>query len=195
MHRRPGNPARRGLSVLGTVIGLVLLAGLAIAVSRRLDIYGILLDRDLRDVQRTLIGAQNTAVRRKLPVVVQFYYNADQIRISIDSGGTGALPSVESGTVRVIRPPAHIRIPPSTIDGAPPDFATGPGLTHLNFATPYPTITFSPTGSVGGNVVLYLGTKGRKDGDRFGAIELVGATSKSFLWRMSADGRWSRAAE
>jgi hypothetical protein len=183
------------LSVLGAVIALMVLAGLAIAASRRLDIYGMLLDRDLRDVQRALIGAQNTAVRRKLPVVVQFYYNADQIRISIDSGGTRALPPAESGAVRVIRPPGHMRIPPSTIDGAAPDFATGPGLTHLNFATPYPTITFAPTGSLGGNVVIYLGTRGRKEHDRFGAIELVGATSKSYIWRLSADGRWSRLGD
>ena len=49
-------------------------------------------------------------------------------------------------------------IPPVSIDGATPYYATGPGLTYLNQTYLYPTVTFYPNGSTSGDVVIYIGS-------------------------------------
>jgi hypothetical protein len=90
-------------------------------------------------------------------------------------------------------------IPPSTIDGAYPYYATGPGLTYLNATgqtttcMTCPTLTFYPNGSSSGDVVVYVGSGKSQQKQAFRAVQIFGSTSKVYMWRMQSDGTWKQS--
>lgn len=154
------------------------------------------LDAATRGVQNQIIAAATTAVQRNRPVIVTFMYNQNQFRLVVDlnSDGVWTTPG-ETRVWRTISDGARFVIPPKTIDGAFPYFATGPGVSYINATGQTatcmicPTFTLYPNGSSSGDVVVYLGTKASRKSD-YRAVQIYGSTSKVHIWRMDSGGNW-----
>ncbi len=140
-----------------------------------------------RLVQRTLIGAQQTALQKNTNVLFVIDYAASRMRIVQDTNANGAADGAERWTSWTLGEGARFAIPTVTVDGATAYYATGPGITTTAAG---PTITFYPSGSASGDAFLYLGVPtGRSDALR--AIEFTGATGRTRLWRYLS-GAWRR---
>ena len=127
--------------------------------------------------------------------ILTFFWNQDQFRVVNDINGNGMWDGgLEVPSWFTLPEGVHFMIPPTTIDGATPNYATGPGATANSDAGPaYPTVTFFPNGSSSGEVTVYLGTSATNLSD-FRAIHITGSTSKVIYWRMLKDGTWSQSA-
>jgi prepilin-type N-terminal cleavage/methylation domain-containing protein len=190
MRRSPHRPARSAFTVIEIAMVLVVIAILAAIALPNIDFARYRMDGNARDVQNQLIGAQARAVQRNMPILVTFFFTRKQFRRVDDANGDGLYNIGETINWFTLAEKANFVIPPSTIDGATPWYATGPGLRLITSGgTTFPTLTFLPNGSTGGDVVVYLGTQASRLSD-FRAIEVTGATSKVHFWRMQADGTW-----
>jgi prepilin-type N-terminal cleavage/methylation domain-containing protein len=140
-----------------------------------------------RQVQRTLISAQQTAMQKNTNVLFVMDYASSRMRVVQDTNSNGAADAAEKWVSWVLPYGAKFSIPAVTVDGATAYYATGPGITSTANG---PTITFYPNGSASGDAMIYVGvTSGRSDALR--AIEFAGSTGRSRLWRY-VTGSWKR---
>ena len=186
--------ARRGWTIIEIAITMGVIAILAAIALPSVDFARFRMDGAAREVQMRFIAAQSQSVSQNVNYLVTFFWTQDQFRVVNDINGDGFW----SGGSEVrnwftLPEKIHFMVPPSTIDGAGPDFATGPGLHTINTGGhTYPTLNFYPNGSTSGDVVVYLGTNSTRLSD-FRAIQLSGATSKALYWRMQTDGTWKQS--
>ena len=168
---------------------LVILAAIALP---NIDFQRYRMDANARTVQNQFIAQQLNAIQKNMPMIVTIVYNKGMLTITEDKNSNGVANSGERTYNRSLVERAQFVIPPVTVDGATPYYATGPGLTYLNLTYLYPTVTFYPNGSTSGDVVIYIGsTAGRLRDMR--ALQITGATSKIKFYRMQSDGTWKLA--
>jgi Tfp pilus assembly protein FimT len=190
VNRKPRR-ARRGWTVIGVVILLVLVAIVAGIVLANVDFEPYRMDANARALQNQFIAQQLTAVKLNVPVIVAIEYDRGNLTITRDANGNGVVePTERTQTVR-LNDGARFVIPPVTIDGGAPFYATGPGLAYLNQSYKYPTVTFYPNGSTSGDVVVYLGSASGRPAD-MRALEITGANAKVKFFRF-ARGAWKLA--
>ena len=150
------------------------------------------MDANARTVQNQFIAQQLNAISKNMPMIATIVYDQGHLTITEDANSNGLADANEYTYNRALVEGAQFITPPSTIDGATPYYATGPGLTYLNQTYLYPTVTFYPNGSTSGDVVVYIGsTSGRLTDMR--ALQITGATSKIKFYRMTSDGTWHLA--
>jgi type II secretory pathway pseudopilin PulG len=152
------------------------------------------MDGAARGVQLRFIAAQTQSIAQNQNYLVTFFWSKDQFRVVNDLNANGLWDGgLELRNWFTLPEHIHFMVPPSTIDGATPAYATGPGIQIIgsggNF---YPNVTFYPNGSMSGNVVVYLGTASTRLSD-FRAIAITGATAKMVYWRMQANGTWKQS--
>ena len=183
---------RRGWTIIEMSIVLAVIVLLAAIALPNIDFAKYRMDGNARTVQNQFIVQQLRATQRNMPMILTIVYDQGLMTITEDANSNGVADASEYTYNRTLVEGAQFVIPPSTIDGATPYYATGPGLTYLNQTYMYPTITFYPNGSASGNVVVYIGsTAGRLTDMR--ALQITGATSKVKFYRMAADGTWKLA--
>lgn len=185
---------RRAFTVIEMVIAVGVAAILVAMVLPNIDFNRYRMDGASRSVQLRFIAAQSKAVEGGVNYIVTFFWNQGQFRVVNDINGNGLWDGgLEVPNWFTLPENVQFVIPPSTIDGAAPDYATGPGLHAIgeggNF---YPTVTFYPNGSSSGDVVVYLGTASTRTTD-YRAIQVTGSTSKVIYWRMKSDGTWTQS--
>ena len=140
-----------------------------------------------RYVQRTIIKAQQSAMKNNTNVLLVMDYADSRLRVVQDTNANGAADAAEKWTSWVLPYGATFSIPTATVDGATAYYATGPGITTT---TAGPTITLYPSGSGSGDAFVYIGvSSGRTDALR--AIEFTGATARTRLW-VYRNGAWRR---
>jgi Tfp pilus assembly protein FimT len=192
MALRP-HPARTRRRAAYTVIELAITLGIAALLAAMalpaVDFNRFRMDADARMVQNWLLNAQSRAVQRNMQVLLEIFYERNQIRIIDDSTGDGNWTSGETRRYFTLADGMKFVTPPSTIDGATAYYATGAGVS-LNGAQSHPQIKFYPNGSLSGAAIIYLGSpKGRLQDNR--AIKMTAATAKMSFYRMGANGVWS----
>lgn len=192
------NGSRRGFTMIELAMVVAVIAIVAGVMMTNIDYSRFKLDAGTRMVQNQIIGAQANAVQRNRPVIVTFMYNQDQFRLVVDLNSDGIWSSGETRNWRTLASGIKFVIPPTTIDGASPYYATGPGLHFINATgqtatcTNCPTFTLYPNGSSSGDVVVYLGTTSSRNSD-YRAVQIYGSTSKVHIWRMMKDGTWQES--
>lgn len=191
------NSLRTGWTVIELAIVVAVVAIIAGIMLSNIDYARFRLDATTREVQNQIIAAQTTAVQRNRPVIVSFMYNQNQFRLVVDLNSDGIWNGGNEVRVwRTLSDGANFVIPPTTIDGATPYYATGPGIKFINATGQTatcmncPTFTLFPNGSSSGDVVVYLGTTSTRNAD-FRAIQIYGSTSKVHIWRMDSGGKWT----
>jgi Tfp pilus assembly protein FimT len=187
MHRR----SRRGWTVVGIVILLLLVAIVAGIVLANIDFERYRMDENARALKNQFIAQQLRAVKSNTPMMVAILYDRGKLRITQDANGNGIADAGEHTFMWGLVNDAKFVIPPVTIGGAAPAYATGPGLTYLNQSYRYPTVTFYPSGSTGGDVVVYIGSAAGRLAD-LRALQITGASSKVKFYRF-ASGAWKLA--
>jgi prepilin-type N-terminal cleavage/methylation domain-containing protein len=191
--------ARAGFTMIELAIVIGVVAILAAVAIPNIDFQRYRMDTGLRNVQNQMIAANYTAVQRNCPVVITFFYTQGQFRVVTDLNSSGTWNSNEPRNWRTLSDGVKFVIPPSTIDGASPYYATGPGIYYLNATgqtstcPTCPTMQFFPNGSTTGDVVVYLGSGKTGDNSVYRAVQIFGATSKVYLWRMQKDGTWKKS--
>jgi len=186
--------ARRAFTVIEMVIAVGVAAILVAIVLPNIDFNRYRMDAACRSVQLRFIAAQSKAVEGGVNYIVTFFWNQSQFRVVKDINGNGLWDGgLETANYFTLDENVRFMIPPSTIDGASPDYATGPGLHAIGEGgNTYPTVTFYPNGSSSGDVVVYLGTSATRYTD-FRAVQITGSTSKVTYWRMRSDGNWAQS--
>lgn len=166
---------------------LVLIAIMTAMAVPRISFLRFRQDANGRLVQHTLLVAQQTAVRKNNNVLFVVDYAQSRMRIAQDSNSNGAVDGAEAWQSQKLSEGANFAIPTTTVDGATPYYATGPGISTTANG---PTITFYPNGSASGDAYVYIGVPtGRSDALR--AIQFEGSTGRSHLWRYLS-GAWRR---
>lgn len=182
-------PRRPGFTIIELAITLAIAAIVAAMALPAVDFNRMRMDSNARLVQNWFLGAQSRAVQRNMQVLVEVYYEQNQVRIIDDSTADGAYTSGETQSAQTLSEGMKFVTPPSTIDGATAYYATGTGIS-LSGAQNHPLIKFYPNGSTSGDAVFYLGSpQGRLKDNR--AIKVTGSTSKMFFYRMRPDGTWA----
>jgi len=190
---------RSGWTVIELAIALGLIGILATIALPNIDFQRFRMDSQTRVIQNQIMGAQIRAVQINAPVLLTFFFTQSQFRIAEDSNGNGLWQSYEKRNWRSLAERMKFVIPPSTIDGATPYYATGPGLSYVNASgalgtcTSCPTLTLKPDGSSSGEVVVYVGSGQSARKEDFRALQVSGATSKVRIWRMMSDGVWKES--
>jgi prepilin-type N-terminal cleavage/methylation domain-containing protein len=182
---------RRGWTLIEMMITVGVVAILAAIALPSVSFARFRMDGAARQVQLRFIAAQSKSIEQQQNYLVTFFWSQSQFRVVNDKNGNGLWDGgVELRNWFTLPEKIHFMIPPSTIDGAAPAYATGPGV-HMvgSGGNYYPSITFYPNGSTSGDVVVYMGTQSTRLSD-FRAVQITGATSKMKYWRMQADGTW-----
>lgn len=190
MHRKPCR-ARRGMTVIGTIILLLLVAIVAGIILANVDFQRYRMDADARALKNQFIAQQLTAIKLNIPVIVEIAYDRGTLIITRDANGNGIADPTEHTQTTTLGDGARFVIPPVTVSGDAPYYATGPGLTYLNQSYRYPTVTFYPNGSTSGDVAVYIGSSSGRLTD-MRALEITGASSKVKFYRFAA-GAWKLA--
>ena len=168
---------------------LTLIAIMAAMALPRLSFLRYRQDANGLLVQRTLISAQQTSVKKNTNVLFVVDYAGSRMRVAQDTNANGAVDAAEPTQWWKLSEGATFAIPTTTVDGAIAYYATGPGITTTAAG---PTITFRPDGSASGDAYIYVGVpSGRSDAQR--AIEMAGATGRTRLYRRKG-GIWIRAS-
>jgi type II secretory pathway pseudopilin PulG len=168
---------------------IVILAAIALP---NIDFQRYRMDANAREVQNQFISQQLQAIQLNMPMIVTLNYSFGYLSITQDKNRNGTTDVGERTFNRALVEGTTFVIPPVSIDGATPYYATGPGLTYLNLTYLYPTVTFYPNGSTSGDVVIYIGSlAGRRTDMR--ALKITGSTSKVAFYRMQSDGTWKLA--
>lgn len=183
---------RRGWTIIEMSIALAIIVILAAIALPNIDFKRYRMDANARVVQNQFIAQQINAIQKNMPMIVTIVYDQGHLTITEDANANGVGDPTEYSYNRTLVEGVQFVTPPSSVDGATPYYATGPGLTYLNQTYLYPTVTFYPNGSTSGDVVIYIGSsEGRLQDMR--ALQITGSTSKVRFWRMLADGTWKLA--
>lgn len=192
MVNRPHARARTGWTLVEMSIALAVLVIIVAIALPNIDFQRYRMDANAREVQNQFIAQQLTAIQHAMPVIVTIVYDSGHLTITEDANANGRADPSERTYTRALVEGAQFVIPPSTIDGATPYYATGPGLTYLNQTYRYPTVTFYPNGSTSGNVVIYVGSSAGRLTD-MRALQITAATAKVKFYRLQSDGTWKLA--
>lgn len=187
LHRRP----RRGWTAIGIIILLLLVAIAAGIIVANIDFQRYRMDDNARALKNQFIAQQLRAVKSRTPVIVSIMYDRGKLTITQDANSNGIADAGEHSFVWGLVNEAKFVVPPVTIGGATPFYATGPGLTYLNQSYRYPTVTFYPSGSTSGDVVVYIGSATGRLAD-LRALQITGASAKVKFYRFAAGG-WKLA--
>ena len=183
---------RRGWTIIELSIVLAVIVILAAIALPNIDFQRYRMDANAREVQNQFISQQLQAIQLNMPMIVTLNYSFGYLSITQDKNRNGTTDVGERTFNRALVEGTTFVIPPVSIDGATPYYATGPGLTYLNLTYLYPTVTFYPNGSTSGDVVIYIGSlAGRRTDMR--ALKITGSTSKVAFYRMQSDGTWKLA--
>lgn len=166
---------------------LVLIAIMTAMALPKLSFLRYRQDANGRLVQRTLISAQQTSLRKNTNVLFVIDYAARRMRVVEDTNANGAADVAERMVSWSLAEGARFSIPTTTLDGATPYYATGPGISTTSAG---PTITFRPDGSASGDAIVYVGVLSGAP-EAFRGIEMAGATGRTRLWRYLG-GTWRR---
>lgn len=182
---------RRGFTLVEILIVITLIAVVAGWAVSRFTNMNYRMDANVRMLQNTIIAAQQTAIGRGVPVQLMFDASGDsamRVRILIDADDDGQVSMNETVTYRALDG-ARFMAPATTIDGAAPAYATGPGLVASRPAL-LQALRIAPNGTLGGDVVLYIGTVATRAYD-LRALAISGATARTAFWS-NANGSWAR---
>jgi prepilin-type N-terminal cleavage/methylation domain-containing protein len=180
--------SRPGFTIIEVAMTLGIMAIMAALALPAIDFNRMRMDSNMRLVQNWLLSAQSRAVQRNTQVLVEVYFEQNQIRIIDDADANGAYTGGETNSYLTLSQNMKFVTPATTVDGATPYYATGAGIT-LSASGNHPIITFYPNGSSSGAAVFYLGSPaGRNEDNR--AIKVTAATSKMSFYRMGANGVW-----
>ena len=186
--------ARNAWTVIEMVIALGLVSILVAIALPSIDFNRFMMDGACRAVQLRFIAAQSKSIEGQVNYLVTFFWSRDQFRVVNDINANGAWDGgKELRNWFTLPDHVHFLVPPTTIDGATPNYATGPGVSTVSSSgVLYPSIIFYPNGSSSGDATVYLGTSATRLTD-FRAIQVTGATSKMSYWRMQKDGTWTQS--
>jgi prepilin-type N-terminal cleavage/methylation domain-containing protein len=180
---------RTGFTIIELAITLAISAIVLAIALPAIDFNRMRMDSNARLVQNWLLGAQSRAVQRNMQVLIEVYYEQNQVRIVDDSSADGAYTSGENQSFQTLSEGMKFVTPPTTIDGSTAYYATGSGIS-LNGVQNHPQLKFYPNGSTSGDAIFYLGSpQGRLKDNR--AIKVTGSTSKMYFYRMRPDGTWA----
>lgn len=169
---------------------LTLIAIMAAMAIPRLSFLRYRQDAAGRLVQRTMIAAQQTAIRRGVNALLVIDYAASRMLVVEDANGNGAVDSGERTVSWKLAEGSTFAIPVVSADSYTAYYATGSGISTTSLG---PTITFYPNGSASGDVFVYVGVaSGRSDALR--AVALTGSTGRSHMYRY-VGGSWHRDAQ
>lgn len=184
-------PRRGGftlIEVLLVIILIGLMAGWAVSNFRNVNYR---MDSNIRLMQNILIGAQQTAISRNIPVQIMFDASADsamRVRVLLDADDDGQVSVNETVSYRPLDA-ARFLSPPVTIDAAAVGYITGPGLISSRPVL-MQAVRMAPNGTLGGDFTVYIGTTSGRPND-FRALSVVGATARTSFWSYQS-GSWKR---
>ncbi len=179
------NP-RRAFTLIEIIMVMALIGIVAGWAITKVRAAGYRMDANIRMLQNTLIGAQQTAITRNVVVQVMFDANLHRVRILQDADDNGAVGGSEVVSYRALFDGARFLTPDSTLDGALPYFLTGPGKIEID--PTHRAIRIAPNGTLSGDVVVYIGTSTARKGE-MRALTIVGATARTAFWSR-ASGTW-----
>lgn len=187
------NKARRtagqtGFTIVEVAITLGVMAIMAALALPAIDFNRYRMDANSRLVQNWLLAGQSRAVQRNVQVLVEVFYDRNQIRMVDDADADGQWTSGETRVYYTLSENMKFVTPPSTIDGATPYYATGAGIS-LSTTGNRPILIFYPNGSSSGDAIFYLGSPNARNEDHR-AIKVTAATAKMRVYRMGANGVW-----
>lgn len=179
-------------------IVLVVVAILTAIAIPNLDFTRYRLDAAAGTVQNMIVATQAQTVSKNYPYLLSLCFKLGQYRMVGDKNANGKVNTGESVTWRTLPENLKFVVPPKTIDGQSPWYATGPGLSYLTgggCGGNNPTLTLYPNGSSSGDMVVYLGSGQTNRKQDYRAIQIYGSTSKVYLWRMNSAGVWQQASQ
>jgi Tfp pilus assembly protein FimT len=179
-------------------IVLVVVAILAAIALPNISFARMRMDGAAGSVQNNVIAAQAQTVQHNYPFLLVFCIASAQYQMIGDTNSNGVFDAGETVTLRTLPEGMRFVIPPTTIDGATPNYVTGQGLTSIdgsNCGSSNPTLTFYPNGSTSGEAVIYLGSGNSARLEDFRALQVYASTSKVHMWRMMKDGTWKQASQ
>lgn len=186
--RRRSTGCRPGFTIVELAIAIGIAAIMAAMALPVIDFNRYRMDANARLVQNVLLGAQQRAVQRNVPVLVILDNWRAQFQLADDLNGDGVMSPTEIVTYISVAEGMNFETPPTTIDGqATATYGTGPGVTMF---VGYPMLTFFPNGTSSGDAVVYLGSRQGRLQD-FRAIKMTAATARMYFYRMRADGTWA----
>lgn len=176
------------LEILTVLAVISIVVGWAIV---RVTSSGYRMDANVRLLQNAMLAAQQTAISRASAVQVMFDASTTgqhRLRVLVDADDDGVMSTSEDVRYRPLSG-ANFLAPPSTVDGESPAYVTGPGLVadRPEFQQ---AVRIAPNGTMGGDVVLYLGTTTGRPED-FRALVISGATGRVSFWS-HATGSWAQ---
>lgn len=182
-------PGRRGFTLIEILVVMALIGIFAGWAITRVTSTTYRMDANVRLLQNVLIGAQQTAITRNVPVQLMFDASSDsamRVRVLLDADDDGQVSQNEVVSYRPLDG-ARFLAPTTTIDGATPAYITGPGLVGGRPAL-MQALRIAPNGTLGGDVVIYIGTSATHP-ENSRALAVTGATARTAHWSF-ANGAW-----
>lgn len=182
---------RRGFTLIEILMVMALIGIFAGWAITRVSSSRYRMDANIRLLQNAMLGAQQTAITRNVPVQLMFDASSDstmRIRVLLDADDDGQVSMNEVVSYRPLTG-ARFLSPATTIDGATAAYATGPGLVSGRPAL-MQALRIAPNGTLGGDVVVYIGSAANRPED-FRALAVTGATGRTAHWSYSS-GSWVR---
>lgn len=180
---------RSGFTLIEILTVMALIGIVAGWMTARFTATRYKMDSNVRFLQNVLIGAQQTAIARNVPVQLMFdasVDNAHRVRILLDTDDDGQASESETVSYRPLSG-AVFASPDSTLDGATPAYVTGAGLVSGRPAL-LQAVRIGPNGTLGGDVVLYIGSSQGATAD-LRALVITGATARTAFWSRQS-GKW-----
>ena len=171
---------RRAFTLIEILMVMTLLGIIAGFAVTRVSYWGYRMDANIRLLQNAIIGAQQLAITRNVTVQVMFDASADRVRVLQDYNNNGIMDASDSVRYRPLADGAQFQQPPTTLDGAPAAYMTGPGVIITGSPLQL-SIRIAANGSVSGDVVVYIGSPRNLPGD-LRALTIIGATARTGFW-------------
>ena len=185
----PPQRSSRGFTFIEILMVLALIGIVAGFAVTRISFWGFRMDANIRLMQNVIIGAQQTAITKNVPVQVMFDANFHRVRILQDYNNNGVMDVSDTVRYRPLADGAQFQAPPNTIDGVAAAYMTGAGVVETGNPLQL-SIRIAPNGSLSGDAVVYIGSPRRRDED-FRALTIVGATARTGFWSRGG-GAWRR---